>query len=140
MLRIAHVSDLHVLSPVGVEWQRILFNKRITGYANLLMKRGRVYRADHLLLVLEGAAERAGAAVRRERRCRGGAAQRAGADSRAPGGREAYARGAGSSPAAQVAAPASHADGRARRCGRALERAVAGRAGARPLWSRARAL
>lgn len=58
-LRIAHVSDLHVLSPLGVELRRVLFNKRLTGYANLLMKRGRVYRRDYLLSVLETAAARA---------------------------------------------------------------------------------
>lgn len=56
MLRIAHVSDLHVLSPAGVEWRKILFNKRITGYANLLLRRGRVYRPEYLQAVLEAAA------------------------------------------------------------------------------------
>ena len=33
MFRIVHVSDLHVLSASGVEWRRMLFNKRITGHA-----------------------------------------------------------------------------------------------------------
>lgn len=56
MLRIAHVSDLHVLSPGGVEWRRMLFNKRITGYANLLRQRGRVYRREYLATVLAAAA------------------------------------------------------------------------------------
>ena len=56
MLRIAHVSDLHVLSPTGVRWREILFNKRITGYANLVLRRGRVYRREYLLAVLESAA------------------------------------------------------------------------------------
>lgn len=56
MLRIAHVSDLHVLAPLGVELRRVLFSKRITGYANLLMKRARVYRRDYLLSVLSAAA------------------------------------------------------------------------------------
>ena len=56
MHRIAHVSDLHVLSPAGVEWRRLLFDKRITGYANLLLRRGRVYRADYLAQVLDAAA------------------------------------------------------------------------------------
>lgn len=59
MLRIAHVSDLHVLSPRGVEWRRILFNKRITGYANLVRQRGRVYRREYLAAVLAAAAARA---------------------------------------------------------------------------------
>ena len=59
MFRIAHVSDLHVLAPAGVELRRVLFNKRITGYANLVMKRARVYRRDYLLSVLAGAASEA---------------------------------------------------------------------------------
>lgn len=59
MLRIAHVSDLHVLSPTGVELRRVLFNKRMTGYANLVMKRARVYRREYLYSVLEAAASAA---------------------------------------------------------------------------------
>jgi len=59
MLRIAHVSDLHVLSPLGSEWRRAVFNKRITGYANVILRRGRVYRHEYLVAVLEAAAERA---------------------------------------------------------------------------------
>src|SRR5581483_3050319 len=59
VLRIAHVSDLHVLSPFGAEWRSIVFNKRITSYANLLLQRGRVYRPEHLDRVLSAAAERA---------------------------------------------------------------------------------
>ncbi len=56
MFRIAHVSDLHVLSPHRVEWRRILVNKRITGYANLVAHRARVYRREYLLAVLSAAA------------------------------------------------------------------------------------
>ena len=41
MFRLAHVSDLHVLSPKAMELRRIVFNKRVTGLANLLTKRGR---------------------------------------------------------------------------------------------------
>lgn len=59
MFRIAHVSDLHVLSVAGVEWRKILFNKRITGHANLVLRRGRVHRRAYLLAVLEAAAARA---------------------------------------------------------------------------------
>jgi len=59
MLRIAHVSDPHVLSPAGVEWRKMLFNKRITGLANLALHRGRVHRRDCLLAVLAAAAARA---------------------------------------------------------------------------------
>ena len=56
MLRIAHASDLHVLSPFGIKLRSVIFNKRLTGYANLLMKRGRAYRREHLLAVLAAAA------------------------------------------------------------------------------------
>ncbi len=52
-LRVAHLSDTHVLSPVGVEVTQLLFDKRVTGYANLLLRRGRVYRREHLLAVLD---------------------------------------------------------------------------------------
>ena len=54
MLRIGHVSDLHVLSPRGFEWRRVLFNKRVTGYANLVRQRGRVFRRQYLDAVLRG--------------------------------------------------------------------------------------
>ena len=57
--RIAHVSDLHVLSRTAAEWRRIIFNKRITGYANLILHRGRVHRRDYLLAVLSAAAAHA---------------------------------------------------------------------------------
>ena len=56
MLRIAHISDTHVLSTAGVEWRKILFNKRLTGYANLVLHRGRVHRREYLLAVLAGVA------------------------------------------------------------------------------------
>lgn len=56
MFRIAHISDLHVLSPRGLEWRRILFNKRVTGYANHLLHRARVHRREYLLAVLSAAA------------------------------------------------------------------------------------
>ena len=59
MIRIAHVSDLHVLSRTAAEWRSIIFNKRITGYANLILRRGRVHRRDYLLAVLSAAAARA---------------------------------------------------------------------------------
>ncbi len=56
-VRIAHLSDLHVLSPLGVEVTRLLFDKRITGYANLLLRRGRVYRREYLVAVLDAVVE-----------------------------------------------------------------------------------
>ncbi|HSP14782.1 MAG TPA: metallophosphoesterase [Thermoanaerobaculia bacterium] len=59
MLRIAHISDTHFLSPRGVEWRKILLNKRITGYANTWLRRGRVHRRDYLVAVLKAAAANA---------------------------------------------------------------------------------
>jgi 3',5'-cyclic AMP phosphodiesterase CpdA len=59
VFRIGHVSDLHVLSPHGVEWRKAVFNKRITGYANLLRQRGRVHRRELLAAVLSAAAAQA---------------------------------------------------------------------------------
>lgn len=55
-MRIAHVSDLHVVSPKGVHWRSVLFNKRMTGYANMLLHRARVFRHDYLETVLASAA------------------------------------------------------------------------------------
>lgn len=52
MMRIAHISDLHVLSRTGAEWRSIVFTKRITGYTNLLLHRGRVHRRAYLETVL----------------------------------------------------------------------------------------
>ena len=57
-LRIAHVSDVHVLSRLGAEFRGMLFNKRITGWANLVLRRGRVHRREYLRAVLEEAAAR----------------------------------------------------------------------------------
>jgi 3',5'-cyclic AMP phosphodiesterase CpdA len=56
VIRIAHVSDLHVLSRTAAQWRSIVFNKRLTGYANLVLRRGRVHQRDYLLSVLETAA------------------------------------------------------------------------------------
>jgi 3',5'-cyclic AMP phosphodiesterase CpdA len=38
------------------EWREALFNKRVTGYANLLLHRARVYRREYLAAVLSAAA------------------------------------------------------------------------------------
>lgn len=57
VLRIAHISDTHVLSHGGMKWRELLFNKRITGYANTLLRRGRVHRREYLLAVLRAAAQ-----------------------------------------------------------------------------------
>ncbi len=57
MVRIAHISDLHVLSRTGAQWRAMLFNKRLTGYANTLLRRGRVHRREFLLAVLQAASK-----------------------------------------------------------------------------------
>jgi 3',5'-cyclic AMP phosphodiesterase CpdA len=59
LIRIAHISDLHVLSSTGGHWRDIIFNKRLTGYANLILRRGRVHRREYLLAVLSAAVARA---------------------------------------------------------------------------------
>ena len=59
MIRIAHISDLHVLSSTGAQWRHIIFNKRLTGYANLILRRGRVHRREYLLAALSAAVVRA---------------------------------------------------------------------------------
>ncbi len=46
-MRIAHFSDLHLLSLEGVPLHRFL-NKRATGYANLRLKRGNIHRASYV--------------------------------------------------------------------------------------------
>lgn len=58
-MRIAHVSDLHMLSPRGVDWRSLVFNKRITAYANLRLRRARVFRRDYLDAVMAAAARSA---------------------------------------------------------------------------------
>jgi 3',5'-cyclic AMP phosphodiesterase CpdA len=59
MVRVAHISDPHVLSPDGAGWRAILLNKRITGYLNLIRRRGRVHRRAYLEAVLERASREA---------------------------------------------------------------------------------
>jgi 3',5'-cyclic AMP phosphodiesterase CpdA len=46
-MRIAHFSDLHLLSLDGVGPLRFL-NKRLTGYANLRLKRGSIHRSAYV--------------------------------------------------------------------------------------------
>jgi 3',5'-cyclic AMP phosphodiesterase CpdA len=55
MFRLAHISDTHVMSPDGVHWRELFFNKRIAGWANTWLRRGRVYRRSYLEAVLEAA-------------------------------------------------------------------------------------
>lgn len=51
------MSDPHVLSRTAAEWRSIVFNKRVTGWANLLLRRGRVHRREYLRAVFAAAAE-----------------------------------------------------------------------------------
>ena len=44
-MRIAHISDLHVLALKGAVPFRLL-NKRATGYANIRFNRGHVHKSD----------------------------------------------------------------------------------------------
>ncbi|HWL86398.1 MAG TPA: metallophosphoesterase [Polyangiaceae bacterium] len=46
-MRIAHFSDLHILSLQGILPHRFL-NKRLSGYANLRLKRGHIHRPDYV--------------------------------------------------------------------------------------------
>ena len=46
-MRIAHFSDLHLLALDGVPMRRF-FNKRLTGYANLRLKRGSIHRSAYV--------------------------------------------------------------------------------------------
>lgn len=48
-MRIAHLSDLHLLDLEGAVPYR-LFNKRLTGYANLRLKRGHRHKPDPVTL------------------------------------------------------------------------------------------
>jgi 3',5'-cyclic AMP phosphodiesterase CpdA len=51
-MRVAHLSDLHVLSLRGAVPFR-LFNKRASGYANLLLKRNHVHKSSLVLAIAE---------------------------------------------------------------------------------------
>ncbi len=50
-MRIAHLSDLHVLALENVGVGRFL-NKRLTGYANLRFKRNHIHRPGHVRAIL----------------------------------------------------------------------------------------
>ncbi len=49
-MRIAHFSDLHLLSLEGVHPARFL-NKRLAGYANLRFKRKRIHRSEYVRVI-----------------------------------------------------------------------------------------
>jgi 3',5'-cyclic AMP phosphodiesterase CpdA len=50
-MKIAHISDLHVLALDGVPFSRFL-NKRISGWANLRLKRASVHRVAYLRAIV----------------------------------------------------------------------------------------
>jgi 3',5'-cyclic AMP phosphodiesterase CpdA len=49
-MKIAHFSDLHLLDLTGVPVKRFL-NKRLTGWANLRLKRGNIHRARYVTAI-----------------------------------------------------------------------------------------
>lgn len=57
-MRIAHFSDLHLLSLDGVGPFRFL-NKRLTGYANLRLKRGSIHRSAYVRAIAKEIARHA---------------------------------------------------------------------------------
>ena len=50
-MRIAHFSDLHLLALDGVPSWRFL-NKRLTGLANLRLKRASIHRSEYVLSLI----------------------------------------------------------------------------------------
>jgi 3',5'-cyclic AMP phosphodiesterase CpdA len=56
-MRIAHFSDLHLLSLEGVPARRFL-NKRATGWVNLRLKRGSIHRAAYVRAIAREIARR----------------------------------------------------------------------------------
>jgi 3',5'-cyclic AMP phosphodiesterase CpdA len=50
-MKIAHISDLHVLALSGVPFGRFL-NKRLSGWLNLRLKRASVHRVGHLRAIV----------------------------------------------------------------------------------------
>src|SRR5260370_11992021 len=55
-MKIAHLSDLHLLSLDGVPFRRFL-NKRASGWVNLRVKRGAIHRASYVRAVLRAVTE-----------------------------------------------------------------------------------
>jgi 3',5'-cyclic AMP phosphodiesterase CpdA len=56
-MKIAHFSDLHLLALDRVDWRRFL-NKRLTGWANLRLKRGAIHRASYVRAIARDVAAR----------------------------------------------------------------------------------
>src|SRR5579872_6414533 len=51
-MKIAHLSDLHLLALQGVPARRFL-NKRLTGWVNLRLKRGSIHRASYVQAIAQ---------------------------------------------------------------------------------------
>jgi 3',5'-cyclic AMP phosphodiesterase CpdA len=56
-MKIAHISDLHLLDLEGVPFTRFL-NKRFTGWVNLRLKRGSIHRASYVQAIAREIAAR----------------------------------------------------------------------------------
>jgi 3',5'-cyclic AMP phosphodiesterase CpdA len=56
-MRVAHFSDLHLLALEGVPATRF-FNKRVTGWLNLRLKRGSIHRAEYVRAIAREIATR----------------------------------------------------------------------------------
>src|SRR5579862_1829669 len=56
-MKIAHLSDLHLLDLAGVPFTRFL-NKRLTGWVNLRLKRGSIHRAAYVSAIAREIAAR----------------------------------------------------------------------------------
>jgi 3',5'-cyclic AMP phosphodiesterase CpdA len=51
-MRLAHISDLHILDLYGVDWRRFL-NRRVLGGMNVLVNRAREFRPEILEIAVE---------------------------------------------------------------------------------------
>jgi 3',5'-cyclic AMP phosphodiesterase CpdA len=57
-MRIAHLSDPHILDLEGVERSRLLWNKRLTGMVNIKLHRGSVHKRHVVEAMMEDLRER----------------------------------------------------------------------------------
>ena len=58
-MKIAHLSDPHVLNLEGVPRSRLLLNKRLTGYVNLKLHRGSVHKRQVVEAMVDESSARA---------------------------------------------------------------------------------
>ncbi len=52
-MRLAHISDLHLLDLTGIKLSRLLTNRRILGGVNLLLRRAKEYRPEVLEVLVD---------------------------------------------------------------------------------------